>query len=156
MKDDKNIKDSVVPVASFKGLAPWERTEVPGTVLYDDRRFIYFSDNGKKCFKKIFRSFFKINVPPDLCAKDGASMLQRHCWLFLPDGQMFHAISYGGDFEGIERELKYYAQQLNLTLGWIKDGQFILDDGRTFALTDCRAQFYGKGDIVGPLFTPSV
>lgn len=156
------MKDNIIltPVHSAEeilGFKPFNhlvQTYVPGTVLLDDRRFVYFSDNGKKSFKKTFK-FLDIDVPPELCAKNGSAG-QEHFWLFSPDGQMFHAIAYTGDFDGWERELKYCAQQANLTLGWIKDGQFILDDGRTFALTDCRAQFYGKGDIVGPLFTPSV
>jgi len=59
--------------------------------------------------------------------------------LSLPDGQLFHALEYRGDLEGWRQQIAEGAKALGVMLGRIENGQtFVLSDGRTFALADCK------------------
>lgn len=120
-----------------------QRAVIPGTENVEGTKFLYFSDNGTKSFKKTFK-FLKLEVPPEIVAKDGSSIGQEMCHLFTPEGTLYHAASYTGDFEGMERTVAYCSHQAGLTLGWVREGNFVLEDGRSFPLESCKIEFYTR------------
>ncbi|SMF97945.1 hypothetical protein BSIN_5357 [Burkholderia singularis] len=68
-------------------------------------------------------------------------MNDRGCHITLPDGQTFHAIGYHGDLVGWRKDIELGANGLNVLLARIKDGQFVVSDGRAVSLNDCKIEF---------------
>ena len=112
--------------------------QIPGTVAVEGTEIVYFSDDGKNKFCKQFTNLTNYTNPPNATA-GGAT--ERGCKIYLPGGQLFHAISYHGDIEGWRKDIEVGAQALHLVLGRINGSQFIISDGRVYPLTDCRIEF---------------
>ncbi len=68
--------------------------------------------------------------------------MTENCKLWLPSGELFHALSYKGDIDGWREQISNGANQLGLLTAKIVNNQFILSDGRSYHLSDCKAEFY--------------
>lgn len=111
---------------------------IPGAVAVAGTEFVYFADDGKNAFRKQFRALTEFADPPH--ASTGG-VNERGCKIILPDGQLFHAIAYHGDVNGWRMDIESGAQALHLLLARIEGDKFLVSDGRTFALTDCRIEW---------------
>jgi hypothetical protein len=113
---------------------------VPGMYLVEGREFCYVSNNNKVKFGKLFHELF--NVPPKIPQSGGA--LIEGCKITLPNGDMFEAVSYKGDIEGWRQQLEQGAKALNEELARIDidTDSIVLNDMRSFRLSDCMIDFY--------------
>ena len=69
-------------------------------------------------------------------------VISENCKLWLPTGELFHGLSYKGDIEGWREQIKQGAEQLGLLIGKIYKNKIELLDGRSYALSDCKIEFY--------------
>ena len=130
---------AIEEILGFKPLAPHERTEIPGTVAWEGEEFIYFADDGSGDFARLFDLLTQHNGRH--YAKTGSRGEER-CKVFTPDNMLFYAIGYKGDLEGWRKDIELGAKAHNITLAWIKGEDFILSDGRSYKLSECKAEFY--------------
>lgn len=113
---------------------------VPGTYLVEGREYRYVSNKSQVKFGKLFHEVF--NVPPKIPQNGGA--LVEGCKITLPNGDIFEAVSYKGDIEGWRQQLEQGAKALNEELARIDidTDSIVLNDMRSFRLTDCTIDFY--------------
>ncbi|MCM1217557.1 MAG: hypothetical protein NC331_10285 [Lachnospiraceae bacterium] len=113
---------------------------VPGTYLVEGREFRYVSNKSQVNFDKLFHELF--NVPPKIPQKGGA--LVEGCKITLPNGDIFEAVSYKGDIEGWRQQFEQGAKALNEELAGIDidTDSIVLNDTRSFPLTECMVEFY--------------
>lgn len=113
---------------------------VPGTYLVEGREFCYVSNKSQVKFGELFHKLF--NVPPIIPQNGGA--LIEGCKITLPNGDIFEAVSYKGDIEGWRQQLEQGAKALNEELAGIDidTDSIVLNDTRSFRLTDCIIDFY--------------
>ena len=111
---------------------------VPGTIPVDGKVFVYFEDDGINTFKKQFVLLTQYAKHPN--AQSGG-VISQGCALTLPDGSLFHAISYHGDIVGWEKDLAEGARGLHVVLATIDECRIVVADGRQFDLSDCKAEF---------------
>lgn len=117
---------------------PSERTIIPGTIAREGKEYIYFSDDGSG-FSKIFKVLTKHKG--ENYAQNG-SLGEERCKLFTPDNILFYAISYKGDLEGWRKDIELGAQEHGITLAWVDGEDFVLSDGKSYKLSQCKAEFY--------------
>lgn len=112
--------------------------QIPGTVATEGTEVVYFSDDRKNKPRKQFTILTNYTNPPN--AKTGGAS-ESGCNIYLPNGQLFHAISYHGDIDGWRKDIEVGAQALHLVLGRIDGNMFVVSDGRVCPLIDCRIEF---------------
>lgn len=118
-----------------------DEREIPGTISFEWREFRYVSDDGHEKFvgKGLFDKLTnKINPP---IPTDGGA-ISENCKLWLPSGELLHALSYKGDIDGWREQVEQGARQLGLFTGKIVNNKVILSDGRSYELTECKVEFY--------------
>jgi hypothetical protein len=112
--------------------------KIPGTIPSDTRKYIYIADDGtKRDFKMQFHKITE-NVSPRNAQYGG--MGEEGFRIYLPDGSLFHGISYKGDLEGWRKDIELGAKNLNLPTAVIQDNNIIISDGRSFKLSDCTTE----------------
>lgn len=111
---------------------------IPGTVARKGRGVVYFSDDGKTDVRVQFDRLTE-GVNPRHATRGG--MTSQGCRLWLPDGTLFHPVSYHGDVAGWRKDIEYGAKRLNLKLARVEGDRFVVSDGRSFSLADCRVEF---------------
>jgi hypothetical protein len=114
-----------------------ERT-VPGTQKIEGREFRYVSNGGQEEFGMFFKKLIRYVSPP--IPKNGGAMIEG-CKITLPDGEVFHAISYKGDIEGWRLQVEQGAKSLNVKLARIDADSIVLNDIQSFRLKDCKIDF---------------
>ncbi len=114
-----------------------EKRYIPGTIKVEGREFLYVADDGKEKFVRngLFKEVTQKVVPP--IPKSGGA-LSENCRLWLPTGELFHALSYKGDIEGWHKQIINGADLLGLLTGAIINDNIELSDGREFKLSDCK------------------
>ena len=114
--------------------------KVPGTYLVEGREYRYVSNKRQVKFGELFHELF--NVPP-LIPQNGGALIEG-CKITLPNGDIFEAVSYKGDIEGWRQQLEQGAKALNEELARIDidTDSIVLNDMRSFRLTDCIIDFY--------------
>jgi hypothetical protein len=108
--------------------------KLPGTVHIDGKEFIYFADNGAGDFRKQFLTLIT-KIKPSHQREGG--VISQACRIHLPDGSLFHGISYRGDIEGWRQQIEDGAKELGVLLAKIQDDRIVFSDGRSAALGDC-------------------
>lgn len=111
---------------------------VPGAVAVEGTVFVYFSDDGKNKFRKQFKNITEFTNPPNATS---GGVNDRGCKIELPGGQLFHAISYHGDLNGWRKDIEAGAAGLNLTLARIEGDVFVISNGTSISLSECRVEF---------------
>ena len=87
----------------------------------------------KSLFEKV-TSLFEI-------AQSGG-VISENCKLRLPTNELFYGLSYKGDIEGWRKQIEQGAELLGLLAGKISENNLELSDGRIYALSDCKIEFY--------------
>lgn len=111
---------------------------VPGLNPVEGVEFVYYQDDKKVKPKKLFKSLLD-GVNPRSAKKGGR--VSDSCNVVFPDGSLFRAMSYHGDLEGWRRDIEVGAKILGLLLARIESDQFIISDGRSIPLSDCKIEF---------------
>jgi hypothetical protein len=102
------------------------------------REFSYVYDDRKQPFSAFFKRLVRHVDPP--IPKDGG-VVNDGCELTLPTGEVFQAISYRGDIDGWRQQIELGAKALGVQLARIVDDSIVLDDRRSFKLSDCKVKF---------------
>lgn len=110
----------------------------PGTIAIPGKEFVYFQDDGEKPVRKQFNDLTQYTNPPH--AKSGA-VTSQGCSISLPDNTVFHGIAYHGDIDGWRKDIEEGAKGLQILLARIDGDNFIVSDGKTFQLADCKVSF---------------
>jgi len=113
--------------------------EIPGAIEVDGRDFWYVEDDGKGAFNKLFPKLLSAISPP--FHRSGGA-ITGGCSLTLPDGRVFHCLSYKGDLAGWKKQVTQGARKLGLELAQIKADKIELIHGETFLLSECEVDFY--------------
>ncbi len=71
----------------------------------------------------------------------GGGVNERGCKITTPNGVLFHAIGYHGDIGGWRKDIETGARGLHLLLGMIDGDRFVVKDGESFQLRDCKIEF---------------
>lgn len=119
------------------GSFDYERN-VPGRFGVEGRRFLYLSDILDEEFETIFKKVVRYTEPPLMVS--GGAILEG-CKLTTPNNQVFQAISYKGDLEGWEAQIKQGAIAFGIELAWIKDDEICLESGDRYLLDECKVEF---------------
>ncbi|KFX02454.1 hypothetical protein KP22_18345 [Pectobacterium betavasculorum] len=117
------------------------RREIPGLTPVAWREYRYISDDGRDKF--VGNGLFdKVTgkVEP-LIPKSGGAMVEN-CKLWLPSGELFHALSYKGDIEGWRKQIEQGAIQMGLFIGEIVGDKIVLSDGRSYEISACTFEMY--------------
>lgn len=122
------------------GIGPIHKERiVPGTRLVEGREFCYVSNRNQEKFDMLFKKIIRYISPP--IPKNGGIIIEE-CSITLPNGDIFEAISYKGDIEGWRLQIEQGAKALNEKVARIDKDSIVLDDMRSFHLTDCRINFH--------------
>lgn len=113
---------------------------VPGTYLVEGREYRYVSNKKHVKFGKLFHEI--CSVPPAIAQNGGA--LIEGCKITLPNGDIFEAVSYKGDIDGWRQQIEKGAKALSEELARIDidTDSIVMNDMRSFRLTDCIIEFY--------------
>lgn len=115
--------------------------EIPGATPVEWREYCYVSDDG--CNKFIGKGLFdKLTGQIDPPIPTGGGAMAENCKLWLPSGELLHALSYKGDIDGWRKQIEQGAKQLGLFTGKIVNNEITLSDGRSFELAMCKFEFY--------------
>lgn len=115
--------------------------EVPGVVPVEWREYCYVSDDG--CDKFVGKGLFdKLTSQIEPPIPKSGGVMTENCKLWLPSGELLHAISYKGDLDGWRMQIEQGAKILGLFIGKIISGRIVLSDARSYDLSDCTVEFY--------------
>ncbi len=113
---------------------------IPGTAEHmpkGDSHYKYVSDDGTRDFG---RQFDRLSVNAEPRKAKSGGMSTQGCRLWLPDGTLFHPIGYRVDYDGWRADIETAAQRLGLFVARIEGDRIIVDDGRSFPLSECRLE----------------
>lgn len=118
-----------------------DKIEIPGITPVEWREYRYVSDDGNDHFigEGLFISV--TNKIKPLIPKSGGAITEN-CKLWLPSGELLHALSYKGDIEGWRKQIEQGAKELGLFTGKIVGSEIILSDNRHYELASCKIEFY--------------
>ena len=108
---------------------------IPGTIKVEGREFLYILDNGEDFFVGKKRSKRESLFSKITC-------LSENCKIWLPTGELFHGVSYKGDIEGWREGIIQAAIHLGLLTAKIVKENIEISDGRKYALSECKVEFY--------------
>ncbi|MDQ3111699.1 MAG: hypothetical protein M3R17_17555 [Bacteroidota bacterium] len=116
------------------------KREIPGLRIQEGREVRYISDDGNNKFEEYL--FKKVTTHLDKPIAQNGGVISENCKIWLPSGELLHAISYKGDIEGWRKEMELSTEQLGLWIGKIVDSNIKLSDGRSFLVEECKIEFY--------------
>ncbi|PWK27269.1 hypothetical protein [Pseudomonas sp. OV226] len=111
---------------------------VPGSNPVEGVEFIYYEDDGKNKVKKQFNALLD---SAGLIRATNGGVVSDSCKIYLSDGHLFHALSYHGDIEGWREAVEAGAKARGLLLARIEGDKFVIADGRSIPLSDCKIEF---------------
>jgi hypothetical protein len=111
---------------------------IPGMDGATTREAVYFSDDGKSKFRRQFKN---ITCFSDLPNATGGGVNEAGCTITPARGPLFHALVYHGDIEGWRKDIEAGAEDLVLLLARIDGDQFVISDGRSIPLSECKIDF---------------
>lgn len=112
--------------------------EIPGLNPIEGVEFIYYEDDGRIKVKKQLNAL--LDSAGSIKATSGG-VVSDSCTIRLSDGHLFHALSYHGDVDGWREAVEAGAKARGLLLARIEGEQFVVSDGRSIPLSDCKIEF---------------
>lgn len=111
---------------------------MPGLNPVEGVEFIYYEDDGRSKVKKQFNAL--LDAAGSINAT-GGGVVSDNCTIYLTEDRLFHALSYHGDIDGWREAVEAGAKARGLLLARIEGDQFMISDGRTIPLSDCKIEF---------------
>lgn len=111
---------------------------LPGLNPAEGVEFLYYESNGKSKAKKQFNAL--LDSAGSINAASGG-IVSDSCKIHLSDDRVFHALSYHGDINGWRQAVEAGAKARGLLLARIESEQFVISDGRSIPLSDCKIEF---------------
>lgn len=115
-----------------------DQRSVPGAVVIEGTEFIYYEDDGKSAAKKQFDLL--LDSAGVISARSGG-IVSDNCHISVPSGTRFHALSYHGDIVGWRSAVEVGANHRCLLLARVLADKFVISDGRSFLLSECKIEF---------------
>ena len=115
-----------------------DQRAIPGLNPVEGTEFVYYEDGGKNKAKKQFNLL--LDSAGTIAATSGG-VVSDSCCISLPTGSVFHALSYHGDIAGWRASVEVGASTRGLLLARIGGDQFVISDGRSFPLSECKIEF---------------
>lgn len=109
--------------------------DLPGYQKVEGIEVSYIQTSQSDDFNKV-TTFIK----PFLPKSGGVS--EDGCYIITPQGERLYAVVYHSDIEGWREQIEQGAEQLGLLTGKISENKIELSDGRIYALSDCKIEFY--------------
>lgn len=119
-------------------IEPRDQRDIPGATPVDGTEVLYFEDDGKSKPKKQFNLL--LDSAGTIAATSGG-IVSDGCRISLPVGTLFNALSYHGDIAGWRAAVEEGANARGLLLARVEGGQFVISDGRSFPLLECKIEF---------------
>jgi hypothetical protein len=114
--------------------------EIPGSTPVEWREYRYISDAGdNNLFENGLLNKLISQIEPPVPTSGGA--ITEKCKLWLPSGELLHALSYKGDIDGWRKQIELGAKKLGLFTGKIVGDSIFLSDERCYQLSDCQIEF---------------
>ncbi|MEN4770709.1 hypothetical protein [Duffyella gerundensis] len=111
---------------------------LPGLNPVEGVEFLYYEDDGKSKVNKQFNAL--LDSAGSIKATSGG-VVSDSCKIHLSDDRLFHALSYHGDIDGWREAVEAGAKARGLLLARIEGEQFVVSDGRSIPLSDCKIEF---------------
>lgn len=111
---------------------------LPGLNPVEGVEFRYYEDDGRSKVKKQFNAL--LDAAGSINAT-GGGVVSDSCTICLSDDRLFRALSYHGDIDGWREAVEAGAKARGLLLARIKGDQFVISDGRSIPLSDCKIEF---------------
>jgi hypothetical protein len=111
---------------------------LPGLNPVEGVEFLYYEDDGKSKVKKQFNAL--LDSAGSIKAASGG-VVSDSCTIYLSDGRLFHALSYHGDIDGWREAVEAGAKARGLLLARIEGEQFVVSDGSSIPLSECKIEF---------------
>jgi len=111
---------------------------LPGLNPVEGVEFVYYEDDGKSQVKKQFNAL--LDSAGSIKATSGG-IVSDSCKIHLSDDLVFHALSYHGDIDGWREAVEAGAKARGLLLARIVGEQFVVSDGLSIPLSDCKIEF---------------
>jgi hypothetical protein len=111
---------------------------LPGLRPVEGVEFVYYEDDGKSKAKKQFNAI--LDSAGSIRATNGG-VVSDSCKIYMPDGHLFHVLSYHGDIDGWREAVESGAKARGLLLARIEGDQFVISDGRSIPLSECKIEF---------------
>lgn len=109
--------------------------DLPGYQKVEGIEVSYIQFSQSDDFKKV-TTFIHPPLP-----KSGG-VIEEGCYVITPQGERLYAVVYHSDIEGWRKQIEQGAEQLGLLTGKISENSIELSDGRIYALSDCKIEFY--------------
>jgi hypothetical protein len=109
----------------------------PGTRPGEANKVRYVSFDRSQNTADLFKSVVRRVNPP--IPKNGGVVLDGFI-VTLPDGTSFYALSYHGDIAGWQNQIEQGAADLGLFIGRIESDAFVVSDGRSYPLSECKVE----------------
>jgi hypothetical protein len=129
-----------MPKSMEEILGPLEKRgerRVPGTRENESEKFRYVSSDGSNPPKQFGKVVWQVNPP---FVRSGGVILEG-CRIHLPDGVVFYPLRMNGDLPAWQRQIEEGARQRGLLSAKIKGDTFVVSDGRSIPLAQCRVEF---------------
>lgn len=97
-----------------------------------------FSDDGKNKLRKHFKNITCFADPTNVTS---GGVNEAGCSITPLDGPLFHTVIYHGDIYGWRKDIETGAKGLGFLLARIEGDQFIITDGRSISLSECKIEF---------------
>lgn len=111
---------------------------IPGLNPVEGTEFVYYEDDGRNRAKRQFDLL--LDSAGAIVATSGG-VVSDNCCISLPVGGVFHALSYHGDIVGWRTSVEVGANARGLLLARIDGNKFVISDGRSFSLSECKIEF---------------
>lgn len=111
---------------------------IPGMDGAPTRETMYFSDDGKNKFRKQFKNITCFADPTNATS---GGVNEAGCSITPLDDPLFHAVIYHGDIDGWRKDIEAGAKGMGLLLAQIEGDQFVITDGRSIPLSECKIEF---------------
>lgn len=138
MNEDLQRRRKELEAALGLGRIDFER-KIPGLAARpgDEVRYVAYdqSENPLDVIERVLHA-----IEPSLPEHGG--WLTENCDLTLPSGELFSAVSYGGDLEGWRKQVEQGAKLLGRKTAQIVGDKLQIDDGREVNVSDCKVRFF--------------
>lgn len=108
--------------------------DISGYIKIDGIEVLYIQEKTSSNFEKV-TGIASTPVKGGGVSEDG-------CYITTPNGEKFYSVVYHMDISGWRYRLEQGARILNLLTGTINNDNINLSDGRSYALSECKIEFY--------------
>ena len=136
----KSIEDIRASFEAVVGKIELERP-TPGTRPgeADEVRYVSFDRAQNPSASDLFDKGIPWRAGPPPQVRSGAILLPGFI-ITIPEGTPFYALEYHGDVQAWQKQIEQGAAGLGLLTAKIESDRFVISDGRSYPLSDCKIE----------------